>query len=231
MGRLQILAFSMFLCSTPALAQSLKPQSPAPLQPGVNSATVDNFIGTHYWYFIGGPGKTHVHAQFKPMSLLGNNFKNTITVCLSDEKQSWKTPKTLTSDSKIVDCTFDGDLKAPTKVIVTVAPPSGGLVRMGGDYQLEVTGAVKFGAESNADPVVGVYKMMGGFTTDLGDCKFNTDGTVATTSGDKGKWSLFDKDSKTYVIDIEGQKRASLQFKAGRGLCDEQNFAVFQLLK
>ena len=33
----------------------------------------DTFIGTHYWFFLnGGPGKTHVHAQFvSPWRFLG----------------------------------------------------------------------------------------------------------------------------------------------------------------
>jgi hypothetical protein len=221
---------SMVLLSSPALSQSLKPDSPAPLQPGINSATVDNFVGTHYWYLTGGPGKTHVHAQFKPMGLLGNNYRSQITVSLSDEKHTWSTPKVLSSDSKIVDCTFDGQLEKPTKIIITVAPPTGGLVRMGGDYQLEATGAVSFAEKSSADPVVGMYKEMAGYTSLLGDCKFSTDGTVVTTSGANGKWSLFDKNSQTYVIDIEGQERHSLQFRQGRGLCDGDTI-VFQQLR
>ncbi|HEY9777883.1 MAG TPA: hypothetical protein V6C81_29245 [Planktothrix sp.] len=228
--RIAVSFVAALLFAAPAWSQSLKPETPAPLKAGINTGTVDNFVGTHYWYFMGGPGKVHVHAQFKPMGLLGNNFKSSITVSLSDEKHTWSTPKVLSSDSKIVDGSFDGDLKAPTKVIVTVAPPTGGLVRMGGDYQLEVTGAATFGPQSSADPVVGMYKEMNGYTNDLGDCKFIADGTVESTSGTNGKWKLFDKDSQTYVVDIEGQQRHSLQFHAGRGLCDG-DIIFFQLLR
>ena len=70
---------SLFVCclligfsAASAWAQSLKPQDPAPLQPGINQGTIDNFVGAHYWYFTGGPGHVHLHAQFKSMSVLGN---------------------------------------------------------------------------------------------------------------------------------------------------------------
>jgi hypothetical protein len=223
-------AISFLLAAAPAMAQSLNPKTPAPLQPGINTSTVDNVVGTQYWYFDGLPGEIHVHCNFKPMSMLGANFQNSINISLSDAAGTWKTPKTLSSDSKITDCTFDGKLTKPTRVVVTVAPPSGGLVRMGGDYQITVTGAVAFGAPSSSDPVVGTYKEMSGYTKDLGDCKFNADGTVVTTSGESGKWKLFDKDSGTYVVDIAGQERATLQFKSGRGLCDGDSI-VFQALR
>jgi hypothetical protein len=221
----------LLLLATPVGAQSLKPESPAPLQPGINKGTADNMVGTHYWYFTGGPGKTHVHAAFTPMGLLGNPHHGDITVTLYDEGRTWHTAKILSSDQKLVECTFDGDLKRPTKVLISVAPPSGGLIRMGGDYELVVTGDVTFGEKSNQEPIVGLYKVMGGYTTNLGDCKFFPDGTLQTTAGPKGTWKLFDKDSSTYVINIDGQERQSLQYKAGRGLCDSQQFILFQELR
>jgi len=216
--------------SAPVCAQSLKPQDPAPLQPGINQGTVDNFVGSHYWYFMGGPGHTSVHAQFTPMSLLGNAHQSQITMTLSDAAHTWHTDNVLSSDCKTVDYTFNGDLKAPTKVLVTVAPPTGGLVRSGGTYQLEVTGAVSFGQKSNADPVIGMYKQMAGYTSLLGDCKFLADGSIQTTSGANGNWKLFDKDTQTYVINIDGQDRHSLQYVPGRGLCDGDTI-LFQELK
>ena len=135
---------AMTLSMSSAWAQSLKPQDPSPLQPGINQGTVDNFV-CQYWYFMAQPGHTHLHAQFKPMGLLGASYKSAITITLSDEGGSWHTPKVLSRDSKPVEDSFDGDIKKPTKLIICVAPPSGGLVRMGGDYQLEASGAVSFG--------------------------------------------------------------------------------------
>jgi hypothetical protein len=226
-----IMALSVFLSAASVQAQSLKPEVPAPLQPGINKGIVDNTVGTHYWYFMGEPGDIHLHVQYSSMGLLGNPYRSTITITLSDEAKTWATPKSLTAESKPVDCTFDGQLKKPTKVLVSVAPPPGGLVRMGGDYQLEVTGAVAFGQQSSIDPVIGMYNQMNGYTTNLGGCKFQADGTIQTTSGANGSWKLFDKDSHSYVIDIDGQTRQCLQFIPGRGLVDSGDFIVFQLLR
>ncbi len=217
---LLVCALAMIVFSTSAWAQSLKPEAPAPLQPGINKGIVDNFVGTHYWYFTGEPGEIHVHAQFRAMGLMGNPYRSDITVTLYDEAKTWSTPKVLSSDSQAVDCTFNGQLKKPTKVLISVAPPAGGLVRMGGGYEIEATGAVAFAQPSSGDPVVGMYKQMCGYTSLLGDCKFLADGSIQTTSGASGNWKLFDKSTQTYIVNIDGQDRHSLQYKPGLGLVD-----------
>jgi hypothetical protein len=224
------LPLALTLSFTPVWAQSLKPEAPAPLQPGLNCGTVDNMVGTHYWYFTGGPGKTNVHAKFKAMGLLGNPYRSDITVTLSDAANTWHSSKVLSSESQPVEYTFNGDLKNPTKIIVTVAPPDNGLVRMGGDYQLDVTGAIAFGEKSNIDPVIGKYNQMCGYTATLGTCTFHPDGSIDSTSGINGHWQLFDPSTQTYVINIDGQDRHSLQFVPGRGLCDGDSI-LFQQLK
>jgi len=228
----QLLASALLvaLSLAPAGAQSLKPEAPMALQPGINKGTVDNFVGTHYWYFMGGPGETRVHAQFTSMGLMGNPYKSDVTFALYDSAKSWRTPKVLSSQGKAVDYTFVGQLKKPTKIIVSVAPPAGGLVRMGGDYQLEATGAVKFAEVSTVDPIIGTYKEMMGFSTDLGDCKFNADGTIVTTNGQTGDWKLFDAATKTYIINITGETRHSLQLSPGRGLIEPDGILDFAQL-
>jgi hypothetical protein len=230
MRLLLVSAIAMILSTTGAWAQSLKPEAPAPLQPGINKSTVDNTVGPQYWYFTAGPGECRVHTTIKPMTLLGNPYRADITVSLYDPGKTWRTSKVLSSDSKPVDCTITGQLKKPTKVMVSVAPPSGGLVRVGGDYELEVTGAVAFAPPSSGDPIVGMYKHMNSYTKMLGDCKFLADGSIQTTSGASGDWTLFDKSSQTYVINIKGEERCSLQFMAGRGLLNGDSI-VFQQLR
>jgi hypothetical protein len=225
-----VCCFAMLLSTTSTFAQSLNPNNPAPLQPGINSSTADNTVGTQYWYFMGEPGQIHVHAQFKSMGILGNPSTSTLTVTLSDAANTWHTTKVLTSTSKATDGNFDGDLKKPTKVIVTVAPPVGGLLRMGGDYELQATGAVTFGQKSTADPIIGTYKQMNGYTKNLGACKFSADGTIQTATGPNGAWKLFDSATQTYVIDIDGESRVSLQLMPGRGLVDGSSI-VFQSLQ
>jgi hypothetical protein len=230
MKLLLVCSLAMAICATSAWAQSLKPEAPVPLQPGINQGTIDNFVGTHYWYFTGGPGHVHLHALFKSMSVLGNASRSQITVTLSDANHSWNTPKILSSDSKPVDCNFDGDLKTAAKLLVRVDPPAGGLLRSGGDYQLEATGAVAFAQKSTADPIIGTYNQMAGYTSLLGTSKFFPDGSIQTTSGTNGKWKLFDKDTNTYVVSIDGQTQMSLQYVPGRGLCDGETI-IFQELK
>ncbi len=223
--------FAALLSFTPVRAQSLKPEAPAPLQPGVNRGTIDSTIGNHYWYFFGKPGKTQVHATFSSMGLLSNNQTTSVSFTLSDQGNTWHTTKVLTSPGKPVDCTFDGLLKKPDTLILTVAPPTNSLLRVGGSYELEAMGTVAFGEKSTADPIIGTYKEMGGYTKDLGACKFNPDGTVVTTSGASGSWKLFDQSTAMYVINIDGEERHTLKFIAGRGLCDEQGSPNFQQVR
>lgn len=222
--------FGLIFSTTGAWAQSLKPGAPAPLQPGINKGTVDSTIGIHYWFFNAEPGHVHVQVQYKSMGLLGNVSRSTATFTLYDAANTWRTPKFLTSDIKAVVDSFDGDMKKPVKLMLSIAPPPNGLVRVGGDYEVTVTGAVAFAPPSNEEPIVGMYKQMCEYTSLLGDCKFSADGGIQTTSGAAGNWKLFDKDSLTYVINVEGQDRHSLQLIPGRGLCDGDS-VVFQQLK
>jgi hypothetical protein len=232
--KLSALFFAMICSTTSAFAQSLKIDAPTPLQSGLNKSTIDNVVGTQYWYFNGEPGPIHLHAQFTSIGLLGKPSGCQLTFTLNDEANTWHSTKVLSSDGKMVECTFDGDLKKPTKVLVTVAPPAAGAVLMGGSYVLESTGAVQFGHASTADavivpadPVIGTYKQAEGDSSELGDFKFLPDGTIETTSGAHGKWKLFDKATQIYTIDIDGQERRSLQFISGQGL-SEGGTIIFQ---
>jgi hypothetical protein len=227
----QLASCAFSLCLAPAWAQSLKPDAPAALQPGINRGTIDSVVGNHYWYFDGKPGKTQVHATFKSMGVLGAAMRTNLAFTMSDQSNTWHTTKVLMSEGKPVDCTFDGLLKKPTRIIITVAPPSNSLVRAGGDYELEATGTVSFGQTSMADPIIGTYNNMGGYTTALGTCKFTPDGKVVTTSGANGDWKLFDESTRMYVINIDGQDRHSLKFVPARGLVDDQGIIDFQLLR
>lgn len=60
------------LAVAPALPQSLDAQHPAPLQPGVNTGTVDNFVGSNFFKFSGGPGALAVAVSYNSMRLLGS---------------------------------------------------------------------------------------------------------------------------------------------------------------
>jgi hypothetical protein len=215
-------------------AQSLSINSPAPLKAGVNESQTDNFTGTHYWYFYGGPGKVSVHCEFKGAGLLGASMAAPLTFTLSDAAQTWHISKKLVSGSTAdqAQTTFPGTLKKRTKIIVTVAPIAGGLVRTGGQYDISVSGAVAYGEDKAGDPIVQTFMQESGMTSNYGATKFKADGSVLASTGATGTWKLFDADTHTYVVVLDGQ-RLSLIYMPGRGLvsADDPNNVVFKALK
>jgi hypothetical protein len=215
-------------------AQSLSINSPGPLKPGVNAGQTDNFTGTHYWYFYAGPGAVAVHCEFKGGGLLGNPLNSRLTFTLSDATQTWHVSKTLVSGSSAdaSQTTFHGNLKQRTKVMVTVAPVAGGLVRMGGEYSISVSGTVAYGQEKAGDPIVGTYMQNCCMTENIGLTKFKADGSVVAANGFTGTWKLFDADTHTYALVINGEQ-LSVTYAPGRGLVSsgDAGAIVFKALK
>lgn len=197
-------------------AQSLDPNKPAPLQPGINKGTADNMVGPQYWLFTAGPGEVKVVARFKSMGLLGNATQATINVVLTDDKRTWKTAVPLSAAASFNEKVIPGKFDKKQKVILEIVPPPNGLVRSGGDYQLEATGAVEFSSPENTgvDPIVKTYA--GG----RGLCKFLPDGRVIAADGTEGKWKLFDADTRVYSINYPGYSPESVKLVPGRGLVD-----------
>lgn len=212
-------------------AQSLKPDAPTPLKPGINRGLVDALVGPQYWTFMAQPGANKVHVTFSAMGIYGTAPRTSVTFTMSDPGNTWHTSKVVTSQGTPIDATFDGTLKKPTKVIVTVAPPTNALLRVGGNYEIEATGAVSFlPSGASTTPIVGVYKQLAGYTKPLGDCKFTSDGKVVTTSGASGDWKIFDEETQTYIVNIDGEQRHSLKFVPGRGLLDN-DIIIYQQLR
>ncbi|MBA3857500.1 MAG: hypothetical protein C0507_11385 [Cyanobacteria bacterium PR.3.49] len=225
------LAILFGICATSASAQSLKANAPTPMQAGVNHGLVDALVGPHYWTFTALPGINKVRVSFSAMGIYGTAPKTQVTFTVSDAANTFHTSKVLTSQGTPVDTSFEGTLKAPTKVVVSVVPPTNALLRVGGNYEIEATGAVSFSqSESTTAPIAGMYKQMAGYTKPLGDCKFSEDGKIVTTNGATGDWKLFDKDSQLYVVNIDGEERHSLKFVPGRGLI-ESDIIIYQLLR
>lgn len=225
------LAIAFGICAASSQAQSLKADAPTPLKPGINRGLVDALIGPHYWTYMAQPGTSKVHVTFSAMGIYGTAPKTSVTFTMSDPANTWHTSKVLTSQGPPVDTSFDGELKTPTKVVISVVPPTNALLRVGGNYEIEATGAVSFDQAGSATlPIVGLYKQMSGYTKSLGDCKFTADGKVVTTNGASGKWQLFDESGQLYVIDIDGEERISLKLVPGRGLLNN-DIIIYQLLK
>jgi hypothetical protein len=127
-----------------------------------------------------------------------------------------------------------GDLKNQVKVIVAVLPPSGGvyLIRTGGGYEVEVTGAAKFDPPPSAvDAVVGVYSPKIIHENENTAVKFSADGTLQFASGTKGSWKVFDAGERVYTI-IFGSTRLSLKL-TGLGFVEIDNLSqvVFQRVR
>jgi hypothetical protein len=222
LGSLQVLSA--------AYGQSLDAGTPAPLQPGDNSGTVDNFVGSNYFYMTGGPGAVTITVSYNSMSLLGNAQRSALNIELTDDKKSWTEKRTITSTKQSSSTTLTGNLKVPTRLILSVIPPSGGLVRMGGDYTVSATGAVKFDPPlSPTQLIVGTYTPMSIHDNEDTAAKFSADGTLEFASGTAGKWKLFDADSHLYTVSF-AQTRLSLKLIPGRGLVDahDPTAIVFQ---
>jgi hypothetical protein len=210
------------LCRS-ASSQSLDPQKPAPLKAGANSGTVDNFGGANYFYYWAGPGESKITATYKSMSLLGNAMKSNLTVEVYDEHKTSISRMTISSLKESSQGELHGTLKQETKFIIAVIPPSGGLVRSGGDYEISVSGAVRFDKPlTDTDLIVGTYTPMSIYDSEDTAVKFRPDGTLQFASGTTGTWKLFDEDTRLYTITFLSN-RLSLKLIPGRGLVDARD--------
>lgn len=236
MKKLSVL-IAIFLAAGFVSAQSLKPETPYPLKSGINQGTSDSLVGTHYWYFFVTPGSNRLTVRFKnPTTLYGTELNNNaLTITVSDEKRTWKVVKTASSNKNASEATFvSNKVNKKIKIIVSVAPPSQNLLRMGGDYEIEATGDVEFDeVKSGVDPIVRTYDpKTTHYMESYGATKFLVDGTVETANGFSGTWKVFDRENRIYTVVI-GRIRYSLQYLPGYGLVrpGEPNIIEFQELR
>jgi hypothetical protein len=214
-------------------AQSLDINRPAPLRPGVNDMQIDNQTGTQYWYFIAGPGTVEIHAEVMGTASMaaGNNAPLTFTV--SDFAETWHTSKTLiaTGTDKDRRTVFTANLKKPIKVVIGISAPTGGLIRLGDEYHVSVTGAVAYG-QPMGDPIVGTFSYNSGLSQFYGLTKFKADGSIITANGTTGTWKLFDGPTHAYTVTI-GNDHISVVLQPARGLVDsnDPDSIVFKAMK
>jgi hypothetical protein len=203
-------------------AQSLDVKKPAPLQAGDNAGTVDNFTGNNFFYFYAGPGQVSVKATFKSMGILGTAMRSNLTVWvtgLDNGHKTWEQHMILSSLQNATQQPLTVTLKKPTKIEISVCPPTGGLVRSGGDYTVSVTGAgLRFDKPlTDTELIVGTYTPQTIYDNENTAAKFLPDGTLEFASGTTGTWKLFDADTHLYTITF-GSQRLSLKLIPGRGL-------------
>jgi hypothetical protein len=227
---LEATLLALVVLSVSSSGQTLDPQKPAPMKAGPNAGTVDNFGGANYFYFWSGPGEATITATYKSMGLFGSAMKSDLMVELYDENKTWVTRATISSLKESSQRQLHGTLKKETKLILAVIPPSGGLLRTGGDYEVTATGAVRFDKPLSAtELIVGTYTPMNIFDNESSAVKFKPDGTLEFASGTLGTWKLFDEDAHIYTITFLSH-RLSLKFIPGRGLvqADDPSSIVFK---
>lgn len=214
---------ALVVLSVSSSAQSLDPQKPAPMKAGPNAGTVDNFGGPNYFYFWSGPGESTITATYKSMGLFGNAMKSDLTVELYDENKTWVARATISSLKESSQRQLHGSLKKETKLILAVIPPSGGLLRTGGDYEVTATGVVRFDKPLSAtELIVGTYTPSTIYDNENTAVKFKPDGTLEFASGTLGTWKLFDEDAHIYTIAFLSN-RLSLKLIPGRGLVQAED--------
>lgn len=125
-------------------AQSHDPKSPTPLGPGVNKGNVDNVTGNVYYSFSAGPGHVIMKFGFKSLGVFGNPFRQGLSFDLY-ENGKFLSHSIIVSTDKLEQVSPAGDLDSPRKFTLYVIPQQG-VIRLGGYYEIEITGAVIYGA-------------------------------------------------------------------------------------
>ena len=225
---LLVMATIPLVCSQgPALAQSLHVESPALLAKGANQASVDSFVGPQFWTFTAQPGHFHlVFAGGDPQEGFAIGGRATAAIAFAPaSRTSHYTVKESSSGAS-----FDGSVAHTQKVVVEVEPRKSPLVRQTTDYVLTLSGNVDASVASvsgqGADPIIGVYISR---INDAGAVRFSGGGLITAASGAKGRWALFDVNSKIYSVELSGLHLTAV-LSPGRGLIDAGNHnLIFEL--
>lgn len=125
-------------------AQSHDPKSPTALGPGVNKGNVDNVTGAVYYSFRGGPGRVDMKFGFKSLGVFGNPLKQGLSFDLY-ENRKFLSHSIIVSTDKLEQVSTGGNLDTVRTFTLYVIPQQG-TIRLGGYYEIEITGAVLFGA-------------------------------------------------------------------------------------
>jgi outer membrane protein OmpA-like peptidoglycan-associated protein len=133
-------------------AQSHDPNHPMPLGRGINKGNIDNKgNGPNYYYVLAGPGPVEFHYGFHEMGVFGNPFKQNLIFDILDEKKSVLSHDPLQSIGNLAKLDRSGNLDRPYRLVLRLTSPDAP-IRLGGYYEIEVTGAVKFeGKTAGAD--------------------------------------------------------------------------------
>jgi hypothetical protein len=129
--------------------QSLDSHKPAPLATGVNKGNIDNFNGAHYYYFWAGPGHIDVEMAFKEMGMYGAPLRQALNFDFLDEGGKLLSHNSIVSAANLEKITTKGDFDSRRKVVLAITAQKG-LVRLGGYYEVKITGAAAFEGAAGA---------------------------------------------------------------------------------
>jgi hypothetical protein len=220
-------------------AQSLDVRNPTPLRPGENHGTIDNQTGAQFWALHYNPGPATIVVRFTSMGIFGNPMAATVNVVVLGPGGKVIGHQALTSAGQPAQLQWPGKFDKPGVWVIEIQPMGSNIVRNGGDYTIDVTGAaVAAGGGGGGPPpadIAGTYAVMvcpPDFQCDGLAIRFAPDGGVVTTDGHQGRWTLFDPDSRIYSVVI-GRDRWTLKLVPGRGLMDthDQSIVVFQSVR
>jgi len=121
---------------------------PVPLAPGINKGNVDNISGPRYFSFWAGPGPVTIHMAFKDMGLFGNPLRQVMHFNVYSADGKLLTPLQVQSIDKLERLDSPGVIPVRTQYVIEVKAQDA-TIRMGGYYELSVTGAVDFGTAKN----------------------------------------------------------------------------------
>jgi len=142
--------------SSASMAQSLDPEKPAPLAPGANKGNVDSMTGSHFYYFWAGPGHFDINLAFKDLGLYGNPLRQVLNFDFYNNDNKLMAHNAIVAAGRLERIATEGDLADRQRIRIAVVPQKG-LIRLGGYYEIEVTGAVELtgkpGATANVKPV------------------------------------------------------------------------------
>lgn len=131
-------------------AQPHDRNNPAPLGSGVNKGNVDNKTnGPNYYYFYAGPGHLDMRYAFKSMGVLGSPMREALSFDLYDENNKLIAHDAIVSVDKLEKLSRPGDLGSRHKLVIRVIAPEQ-VLRLGGYYEIEATGAVSFEGKTAA---------------------------------------------------------------------------------
>jgi hypothetical protein len=126
-----------------ALAQSIDPDHPAPLGPGVNRGNVDNSGRGHTFYFFAGPGHFDIDLAFEEMGMWGSPLRQEMNFDFYTDDNKLASHKAIVSQGNLARIHTDGDFASRERLRLVVTAQNG-VNRLGGYYEINVKGAVAF---------------------------------------------------------------------------------------